>query len=212
MNRYNSISKILIDLIFELNEIKNKSNKILCKFRIRDKMHRAKNNIKSVLRKEKYTAYDIFEFLQFLKMTQGPVLGIKIGLPSNISYSCYKNDNETELSSGVFSVTINYSKTKKMCITYKPVVSIDYSKINMEWTIGDDHTYIEDFKTITSDMQTYSSSVDILIDKPINPSDPVSQTKILEFSSAGILYEAFIVCIETIFKNIELRYINEKKK
>ena len=211
MNKSTDISQLLIDLIMNLNEIPNKVNKILRPIHIWSKINNTKYRIRSIVKKDIYDAYDIYNFLQFIGVAYSLNLGRK--LPNNISYSYHKVTTINEISSGIFTVIIQYTNSQQLQVTYKPVISLEDSKINMEWIIGNNITSIVDFKTVTSDMQRYSTTVNKLSNTPINITEPVSVTKILTFSSADILYQAFLMCIEVIFRDIEKRYKkNEKKK
>lgn len=194
-----------------LNEIANTGNRALRLIRIWAKINDTKKAIKITIKKDEYDAYDIFNFLQFIKIAQ--TLNLGRNLPKNISFSYYKAVDMREVSSGTFTVDITYNKSNQLQVIYKPIISLEDNKINMEWIIGDNTTSIVDYKIISSDTRTYSSVVSTLSDNPINPTEPVSVTKILESSSAGILYQAFLACIESIFKDVEMRYKrNEKKK
>lgn len=207
MNKSTDISQIIIDLIMDLNQTHNTGNKALRQIKIWHKMVEAKNKIKNIIKKNEYDAYDIFNFMQFIGISK--TLNLGRNLPKNISYSYHKAVNPMEVSSGTFSVLINYSKTESIEAIFKPVIGSKQSEIYMEWIISNNESSIVDFKTVTSDMHTYNTKVDKLIDRPINPTEPVTVTKILEFSSASILYQAFLMCIESIFNDVEKRY---KKK
>lgn len=207
MNKSTDISQIIIDLIMDLNQTHNTGNKALRPIRIWHKTIDAKNEIKNIIKKNEYDAYDIFNFMQFIGICK--TLNLGHNLPKNISYSYHKAANPTEVSSGTFSVLIKFSKTESIQVMYKPVISLDESEIYMEWIISNNTSSIVDFKTVTSDTQSYNTRVNRLIDRPINPTEPTTVTKILEFSSASILYQAFLMCIESIFNDVEKRY---KKK
>lgn len=207
MNKSSDISQIIIDLIMDLNQTHNTGNKALRQIKIWHKMVEAKNKIKNIIKKNEYDAYDIFNFMQFIGISK--TLNLGRNLPKNISYSCHKAVNPMEVSSGTFSVLIKYSKTESIEAIFKPVIGSKQSEIYMEWIVSNNESTIVDFKTVTSDMHTYNTKVDKLVDRPINPTEPVTVTKILEFSSASILYQAFLMCIESIFNDVEKRY---KKK
>ena len=207
MNKSSDISQIIIDLIMDLNQTHNTGNKALRQIKIWHKMVEAKNKIKNIIKKNEYDAYDIFNFMQFIGISK--TLNLGRNLPKNISYSYHKAVNPMEVSSGTFSVLIKYSKTESIETIFKPVIGSKQSEIYMEWIVSNNESTIVDFKTVTSDMHTYNTKVNKLVDRPINPTEPVTITKILEFSSASILYQAFLMCIESIFNDIEKRY---KKK
>lgn len=207
MNKSSDISQIIIDLIMDLNQTHNTGNKALRQIKIWHKTVEAKNNIKNIIKKNEYDAYDIFNFMQFIGISK--TLNLGRNLPKNISYSYHKAVNPMEVSSGTFSVLIKYSKTESIEAIFKPVIGSKQSEIYMEWIVLNNESSIVDFKTVTSDMHTYNTKVDKLVDRPINPTEPVTVTKILEFSSASILYQAFLMCIESIFNDVEKRY---KKK
>ena len=207
MNKSSDISQIIIDLIMDLNQTHNTGNKALRQIKIWHKMVEAKNKIKNIIKKNEYDADDIFNFMQFIGISK--TLNLGRNLPKNISYSYHKAVNPMEVSSGTFSVLIKYSKTESIETIFKPVIGFKQSEIYMEWIVSNNESSIVDFKTVTSDMHTYNTKVDKLVDRPINPTEPVTVTKILEFSSASILYQAFLMCIESIFNDVEKRY---KKK
>lgn len=207
MNKSTDISQIIIDLIMDLNQTHNAGNKALRPIRIWHKTTDAKNTIKNIINKNEYDAYDIFNFMQFIGICK--TLNLGHNLPKNISYSYHKATNPTEVSSGTFSVLIKFSKTESIQVMYKPAISLDESEIYMEWIISNNTSSIVDFKTVTSDTHSYNTKVNRLIDRPVNPTEPTTVTKILEFSSASILYQAFLMCIESIFNDVEKRY---KKK
>lgn len=209
MNDKHDLSEILVNLIMDLNRCYTSSKKFK-KIHLRMKLYEAKKKIKAIIKKDKYDATDIYRFLIFLKMAN--TLDVFKNIPKNIAYTCYRSEDPRVTSSGTLSVSISYDKYKTMDVHFKPIIGPSQNEISMEWIIQNTNTSIVDFKTVSSDTKKYSTIVNFLMDRFINPTEPVSQTKILEFSSASILYQAFIICVESIFDEIKMRYIYENKK
>ena len=118
-----------------------------------------------------------------------------------------------EVSSGSFGVLIHYGNKQCLKTVFKPIIELDQSKINIEWELVNDENHIIDFKEVSSFTQKYNTSVDTLVKTSVNPAgEHLSMTKILTFSSAEILYNAFLICVESIFKDINMRYKKNGKK
>ena len=202
----NELHQLLTNLMMNLNAIPD--NKHFRKWCIKRLISSTKKEIKCIINKKSYNAYDIYKFLLFIDIANTLNL---FDRPKNIHYTCYKSNNVTEVSSGILSVSINYDNHKTLEVHFKPIMELDKSKIDMEWIISDNNPTPVDFKTVHDYTQMYSSTVDSLVDRKVNPTESISQTKILEYSSCGILYQAFLVCTESIFNRIEMRYLDEKK-
>jgi len=206
MNIGFGLSKQFSNLILKLNELSD--NHFFKRIRMRCLIHSTRRNIKKFLRRKEYNGYDIYNFLLFVDSANTLNLFDK---PSNIDYYCYKsNSTASMLLSGVLKVVIKYDDHHTLEVEFKPVVEPDKSRIDIDWTICDTNSNIVDSKDISSSSRFYSKSTDVLVDMVINPTEPASETKILEWSSAAILYQTFIICIECVFKRIEMRYLNEK--
>ena len=162
MNKSTDISQIIIDLIMDLNQTHNTGNKALRSIRIWHKIRDAKNKIIDIAKKQEYDAFDIFNFIEFLKICNS--LNLNSNMPKNVSYSYYKSPNPSEVSSSTFSVVINYNKVSQLQTTFKPVIYLNKSEIYMEWLISNNESSIVDFKTVTIDSQFYSTKVNQLKD------------------------------------------------
>lgn len=199
------LNKLFTDLIQRLNSIS--TNKLFKKIYMKYIIRFTKRKIKKFLHKNEYDGYDIYRFLLFIDSADTLNLFDK---PYNIDYCCYKSNDTASVLSGILKVLINYDDYHSLEVAFKPVVESNKSRIDIDWAIADTSSDPTDYRDISSRSRFYSKSIDILVDMVINPTEPVSETKILEWSSAAILYQTFIICIESVFKRIEMRYLNEK--
>ena len=185
---------LLPNLIMNLNNLDGKYFRSL---RARYIINKFKKALKKKVKKNSYSATDIYDFLLFLNNARKFNL-IKGLEDEEIWFDVFTTTNSTNIVSGSFKTRCPY-ENGSLDIVYKPIIDIDYSIIKMHWTC----TYDDPSKPTSM----YSSEVEVLAEAEID--DRLSQTKILQYGSTKILRVSIGVCIEVIAENLIDRYCNK---
>ena len=185
---------LLPNLIINLNAL---DGKLFKSIRARLYINKFKKNLRSDLKKTSYSASDIYNFLVFLNNAKKFNL-IKGLEDEEIWFDVFTTVNSANIVSGTFKTRCPH-RDGSLDITYKPVVDIDRSAIEMRWVCSYDDS--------SKPTSMYSSEVKVLEEFEIN--DRMSTTKILQSGSVKILRVSIMVCIEIIAENLVKRYCNK---